>query len=95
MPNATAPPADVATNIAILLERSATQGERMNEMSADLKATREAIATTYATKSEVSDVREDVRGIKNSLGWVVKIVVGAVLVAVLGLVIAKGGVVHP
>ena len=83
-------PADVATSVATLLERSAAQGAKLNEMAGDIKA----IATVYATKREVDDVREDVKGIKNGIGWAVKIVVGAVIVAVLGLVIAKGGVPH-
>lgn len=89
--SAAAPPTDVAASVATLLERSAAQGAKLNEMSTDIKA----IATIYATKREVDDVREDVKGIKNGIGWAVKIVVGAVIVAVMGLVIAKGGMVHP
>lgn len=49
----------------------------------------------YATKAELGEVRDDVKGLRENIGWAIKIVLGAVLVAVVNLVIVKGGVPHP
>ena len=53
------------------------------------------LENAYATKSELSDVREDVNAIKAQLGWAIKLVVGAIITAVIGIVLVKGGVPHP
>ena len=50
------------------------------------------IKNTYASKGEVNDLREDVKGLRDSLNWVVKSILGAVIAAVLGLILVKGGV---
>lgn len=53
------------------------------------------LKANFATKAEVADVKDDVASIKSGIWWVVKLVLGAVIIAVIGLVMAKGGVPHP
>ena len=40
----------------------------------------------------VKDLKEDVDKLNANIGWLVKIIIGAVVVALLGLVIVKGGI---
>ena len=40
----------------------------------------------------MKDLKEDVDKLNANIGWLVKIIIGAVVVALLGLVIVKGGV---
>lgn len=49
------------------------------------------VKNNYASKGDLQAVKDDVTGLKANLSWVIKIVVGAVLAAVLGLVVLKGG----
>lgn len=49
------------------------------------------VKNNYVTKGDLSNVQADVNDLKASLSWAVKIVVGAVLMGLLGLVILKGG----
>lgn len=55
-----------------------------NDMS-DVK-TRLAVA-----ESSIKDVKEDISSIKSNTTWILRIVVGAIVSAVLGLII-KGGI---
>lgn len=52
------------------------------------------LKNSYATRGEVADVKEDVAGIKSQLTWVVRLVLGAMIMAVVALVIQKGGLPH-
>ena len=48
--------------------------------------------TTMRRKSELKGLKEDVDKLNANIGWLVKIIIGAVVIAVLGLVIVKGGI---
>ena len=50
------------------------------------------VKNNYATKSELKGLKEDVDKLNANIGWLVKIIIGAVVIAVLGLVIVKGGI---
>lgn len=52
----------------------------------------EEVKNNYATKGEVKDLKEDVDKLNANIGWLVKIIIGAVVIALLGLVIVKGGI---
>lgn len=50
---------------------------------------------SYATKSELGELREDVKTLRENIGWAIKIVLAAVFVALVSVVVVKGGVPHP
>ncbi|MBX9934577.1 MAG: hypothetical protein K2Y56_24180 [Methylobacterium sp.] len=52
------------------------------------------LKNSYATKTELSVIRDDVTSLKNNVSWIVKLILGAVIMAVLGVVLVKGGVTH-
>ncbi|KTS10237.1 hypothetical protein SB2_06690 [Methylobacterium radiotolerans] len=52
------------------------------------------IESNYTTKSELKEVRDDLEKLSAHLSWIVKIIIGAVVVALLSVVIVKGGVPH-
>ena len=70
-------------------------GTRIEALSQKFDAFTQELKSTYATKTDLSIVDEKVRKVQDNQGWVIKLIIGAVIVAVLGLVIAKGGVPHP
>ena len=49
------------------------------------------VKNNYASKGDLQGVKDDVHDLKSNISWVIKIIVGAVLAALLGLVIMKGG----
>jgi hypothetical protein len=51
------------------------------------------VKNSYATRTDLHNLKEDVDKLNSNIGWLVKIIIGAVVVALLGLVIVKGGVV--
>lgn len=53
----------------------------------------EEVKNNYATKAELDGVKDGVKKLNENISWLVKIIIGAVVVALLGLVIVKGGVV--
>jgi hypothetical protein len=63
-------------------------GQKFDSFTQELKA-------TYATKTDLSIIDEKVRKVQDNQGWVIKLIIGAVIIAVLGLVIVKGGTPHP
>ncbi len=70
-------------------------GTRIEALSQKFDAFTQELKSTYATKTDLSVIDEKVRKVQDNQGWVIKLIIGAVIVAVLGLVIAKGGVPHP
>ncbi|WP_331296774.1 hypothetical protein [Methylobacterium hispanicum] len=52
----------------------------------------EEVKNNYASKADLKNVKDDVEKLSNNIGWLVKLIIGAVVVALLGLVIVKGGV---
>jgi hypothetical protein len=70
-------------------------GTRIEALGQKFDAFTQELKSTYATKTDLSIVDEKVRKVQDNQGWVIKLIIGAVIVAVLGLVIAKGGMPHP
>ena len=70
-------------------------GTRIEALSQKFDAFTQDLKSNYATKTDLSIVDEKVRKVQDNQGWVIKLIIGAVIVAVLGLVIARGGVPHP
>ena len=53
------------------------------------------VKNNYASKNELLALKEDVKSLNNNMSWVIKLIVGAVVIALLGIVVIKGGVPHP
>lgn len=70
-------------------------GSRIENLGQKFDAFTTELKSTYATKTELSIVDDRVRKVQDNQSWVIKLIIGAVIVAVLGLVIAKGGMPHP
>ena len=72
----------------------AVQTEKVGTIGGDIRAIRDDLRNVYATKVEVSDLFEDVKALKANVSWLVKLIFGAVIMAILSLVLVKGGVIH-
>ena len=61
--------------------------ERMSKLEGDVSdlKTRMAVA-----ESNIKDIREDISSIKNNTTWILRLVIGAIIMAFLGT-ITKGG----
>jgi hypothetical protein len=76
---------DLKSDVRLLAYQVALLDKKLDRFFDEVK-------NNYATKSEVKDLKEDVDKLNANIGWLVKIIIGAVVVALLGLVIVKGGV---
>lgn len=85
------PTSDDAAWVKMQIDMAVTK-EKVDAVLGDVKGLREDLRNVYATKAELKDVAEDVAGLKNNVSWLVKLIVGTVVAAVLGLVMMKGGV---
>lgn len=78
---------DLKGDVRVLTFQVTELGKKVDEIRTDLKS-------TYASKEELKEVRQDVTDLKSSIGWVVKLALGLVITAIIGLVIVKGGAVR-
>lgn len=78
---------DLRGDVRLLTYQVGELTKKFDTFSADLKQ-------TYASKDELKEVRQDVHELKSSIGWVVKLALGLIITAVIGLVIVKGGAVR-
>jgi hypothetical protein len=72
----------------------AVSATKLDAVQSDVRGIREDLRNVYATKTELKDVVDDVSKLKDHVGWLVKSVLGAIVLAVVGLVLSKGGVPH-
>lgn len=75
-------------DVAVLKEKVGSIDKKLDALAASL-------SNVYTTKSEMKGLKDDIDSLKANQGWIIKLIVGAVIVAVLGLVIVKGGVPRP
>lgn len=59
---------------------------KIEEDIVDIK-TRLAVA-----ESSIKDIKEDLSSIKSNTTWIIRLIVGAIVMAVLGFLISQGGV---
>lgn len=78
-------------DLAVLSERTGN----MDKSVSAILANQEKALATYATKEELKAVKDGLDGVRAWLGWGVKTVLGVVIIALVSLVVAKGGVPHP
>lgn len=82
------PPSDLRSDVRVLAYQVGELDKKLDRFFDEVKA-------NYASKNELNGLKEDVNKLKDNLSWVIKLVIGAVVVALLGLVISKGYVPHP
>lgn len=87
-PEADSPAVTMRVDVAVLKEKVGSIDKKLDALAASL-------SNVYSTKAEMSVLKDDIDGLKSNQGWIIKLIVGAVIVAVLGLVIVKGQVPHP
>lgn len=75
---------DIKGDIKLLAYKVDELKEKFDKFSADIK-------DNYATKVEMREVRQDVSKLEGQIGWAVKLILGLVIVAVVGLVLVKTG----
>lgn len=68
---------------------------QVGELDKKLDRFFDEVKNSYASKGELAGIKEDVVKLKDNLSWLIKLVIGAVVVALLGLVVSKGYVPHP
>lgn len=66
-------------------------GRLVNELRGEVRE----LKSTFATKDDLKDVREEVNGLKSWNKWVVQIIGGLILTAIIGTIVIKGGVPRP
>lgn len=71
-------------DIKLLTWQVAELNKKFDELRVDLR-------NTYASKVELTEVRQDVAKLESQIGWGVKLILGLVIVAVVGLVMVKTG----
>ncbi len=76
---------DIKSDVRLLAYQVAQLDKKLDRFFDEVK-------NNYASKADLKNVKDDVDKLNNNLGWLVKIIIGAVVVALLGLVIVKGGI---
>ncbi|GJD77019.1 hemolysin XhlA family protein [Methylobacterium gregans] len=76
---------DIKSDVRLLAYQVAQLDKKLDRFFEEVK-------NNYASKADLKNVRDDVEKLNNNIGWLVKIIIGAVVVALLGLVIVKGGI---
>lgn len=69
--------------------------EEVGRLVTELRGEVRELKSTFATKDELKDVREEVNSLKSWNKWVVQIIGGLILTAIIGTIVIKGGVPHP
>lgn len=69
--------------------------EELKSMLSDLRTEVREMRSTYATRAELDEVRVSIKRVNDNLGWVIKLVLGALLIAMVGTVLVKSGVPLP
>lgn len=76
---------DIKSDVRLLAYQVAQLDKKLDRFFEEVK-------NNYASKADLKNVKDDVDKLNNNIGWLVKIIIGAVVIALLGLVIVKGGV---
>ncbi|KQP67599.1 hypothetical protein ASF52_19080 [Methylobacterium sp. Leaf112] len=77
---------DLKSDVRLLAYQVALLDKKLDRFFDEVK-------NNYATKTEVENLKGDVKKVNDNISWLVKIILGAVVAALLGLVLVKGGMV--
>ena len=75
--------------ITYIEKNSDEQKTAMKDLREEVKSLGKKIDDTYATRADLVETQKDVESLRSNISWFVKIVLGTVIVAILGLVIAN------
>lgn len=71
-------------DVAVLKQQVTQIDKKLDALAIDLR-------DTYARKTEVKELSDDVKGLRDTLSWVVKLILGLVISAIVGTVLIKSG----
>lgn len=71
-------------DVAVLKTQVSSIDKKLDALAVDLR-------DTYARKTEMKDLADDVKGLRDSLGWVIKLILGLVVAAIISTVLIKSG----
>ena len=88
---------DVTSLVQLQIAQAVTNQkvEEVGRMVSDLRNEVRELKSNFATKSELHALEEEVQGLRNWNKWVVQIIGGLILTAIVGTIIVKGGVPRP
>ncbi|WP_343046515.1 hemolysin XhlA family protein [[Anoxybacillus] calidus] len=70
------------------MERCDSMEQRVAKLEADMVDVKTRLAVA---ESNIKDMREDISAIKNNTTWILRIILGAIITGLLGLLV-KGGI---
>jgi predicted nucleic acid-binding Zn-ribbon protein len=70
-----------------LLERCGIMEQRIQKLEADMVDVKTRLAVA---ESNIKDMREDISAIKNNTTWILRLIIGGIVLALLGLIIQGG-----
>ncbi|AEH46802.1 hemolysin XhlA [Parageobacillus thermoglucosidasius C56-YS93] len=62
--------------------------QRVAKLEADMVDVKTRLAVA---ESNIKDMREDISAIKNNTTWILRLIIGAIIASLLGLVLKTGG----
>ncbi|WP_267879873.1 hemolysin XhlA family protein [Parageobacillus thermoglucosidasius] len=71
-----------------MLERCDSMEQRVAKLEADMVDVKTRLAVA---ESNIKDMREDISAIKNNTTWILRLIIGAIIASLLGLVLKTGG----
>ncbi|GBU19365.1 MULTISPECIES: hypothetical protein [Methylobacterium] len=88
---------DPTSLVALQIAQAVTNQkvEEVGRMVTELRGELRELKSSFATKAELKALEEEVQGLRNWNKWVVQIIGGVILTAILGTIIIKGGIPHP
>jgi outer membrane murein-binding lipoprotein Lpp len=73
---------------ALFLFGGMTMEHRVSKLESDMVDVKTRLAVA---ESNIKDIREDISSIKNNTAWIIRLIIGAIIMAVLGF-ISSGGI---
>lgn len=77
---------DVATTVAVLEDRVKNIGKEIDEVQEDLKSLKKEVKEEYTPKSTTSEIDGRVKKFEGLWDWFLKIVFGAIVLALLAII---------
>jgi hypothetical protein len=62
--------------------------QRVSKLESDMVDVKTRLAVA---ESNIKDIKEDITSIKNNTAWIIRLIVGAIIMAILGF-ISQGGI---
>lgn len=95
MPGSNEPDLNSLVQLQIAQAVTNQKVEEVGRLVTDLRSEVRELKSNFATKADLGELEKKVNDLRNWNSWLVKIVGGIVLTAIVGTIIVKGGVPHP